>query len=143
MEVDLNPGTQTPESQSSLLALLSPGLTLSLKAGIYSSLAKRTSSSKIQILFLILQVQEEALLFISLPSPYLTFHTHKKLTCQIFLFLSEVPLPLPTYSADNTRMELQQELTKGDVRSSRRVTWERPVMQSLVIGPPGPPSPRR
>lgn len=73
MELDLNPGTQTPESQSSLLALLSPGLTLSLKAGIYSSLAKRTSSSKIQILFLILllilQVHEETLLLISLPSP--------------------------------------------------------------------------
>ena len=69
MELDLNPGTQTPESQSSLLALLSPGLTLSLKAGIYSSLAKRTSSSKIQIIFLILQVHEETLLLISLPAP--------------------------------------------------------------------------
>ena len=73
MELDLNPGTQTPESQSSLLALLSPGLTLSLGAGIYSALAKCTSSSKIQILFLILllilQVHEETLLLISLPSP--------------------------------------------------------------------------
>lgn len=67
MELDLNPGTQTPESQSSRLALFSPGLTLSLKAGIYSSLAKRTSFSKIQIL--ILQVQEETLLLISLPFP--------------------------------------------------------------------------
>ena len=44
---------------------------------------------------------------------------------------------MPTYSTDNTRMELQKELTKGDVRSSRRVTWERPVTQSLVTGPPG------
>ena len=55
-ELDLNPGTRAPESQPSLLVLLSPGLTLSPGSGIYSALAKRTSSSKLQILLLILQV---------------------------------------------------------------------------------------
>ena len=95
----MNPGTQTPESQSSLLALLSPGLTLSLKAGIYSSLAKRTSSSKIQIIFLILQVHEETLLLISLPAPYLTFYKEKPDLPN--LFISQVPSPLPTYPTDN------------------------------------------
>lgn len=69
MELDLNPGTWTPESQSSLIVLLSPGLTLSLGSEMYSALAKHTSSSKIQILLLILQVHQETLLFISLPSP--------------------------------------------------------------------------